>query len=357
MKAFESYLLGSVKLNNRIVMAPLTRSRAIDNIPNELMKTYYSQRATAGLIITEGTSPSINGLGYARIPGAYTDSQIEGWKNIAEGVHEKGGKIFVQLMHTGRVSSSFNIPKGGKILAPSAVQLTTNEMYTDQKGFQPHDTPNPMTLEEIKTTQNEFVMASKKLIDSGIDGIELHAANGYLLNQFLNPKTNLRKDDYGGNYKNRARFVLELARSVANEIGADKVGIRFSPYGVFNDMLGDYEELVEAYTYLANELRKLGIAYIHLVDQIDAMGAPEFATDIQKTIKDAFQGSIIVGGGVNTIEQAEDLLNKGYDLVYIGRPYISNPNMVEKLKTKSPLTIPNPDTFYTPGEVGYTDYV
>ncbi|NAS30789.1 alkene reductase [Flavobacteriaceae bacterium R38] len=355
MKIFEPYSLEGTKLNNRIVMAPLTRCRAIDNTPNELMRTYYSQRATAGLIIAEGTSPSANGLGYARMPGAYTEAQIEGWKSIAEGVHENNGKIFVQLMHTGRVTSVLNLPENAEVVAPSAIHLQ-GEMYTDSKGMQPHDKPRAMTQDDIISTQDEFVNATKRLVESGIDGIELHSANGYLLEQFLDPKTNVRTDVYGGDYKNRARFILETAKKVTAAIGGSKVGIRFSPYGVFNDMSGDYKDIVEIYTYLAEELAKLGLAYIHIVDQRVAMNAPEFATDIQRTIKNAFKGNVIVGGNVHSAEQAEHFVNDGYDLVYIGRPFISNPSLVEKLKTNEELAVPDYDTFYTADEVGYTDY-
>lgn len=197
MKTFEKFKLGDIQLNNRIVMAPLTRNRAINNVPNELMRKYYAQRATAGLIISEGTSPSPNGLGYARTPGAYSKVQIEGWKNIAEGVHENGGNIFVQLMHTGRVSSLLNLPKNSQVFAPSSITLE-GEIYTDSKGFQPHDTPQEMTIADIKKVQDDYVNAAKQLIDAGIDGVELHAANGYLLEQFINPKTNVRTDEYGG---------------------------------------------------------------------------------------------------------------------------------------------------------------
>jgi len=356
MKIFESYTLGDLTLSNKIVMAPMTRSRALQNTPNALMRTYYAQRAGAGLIITEGTSPSINGLGYPRIPGAYTAAQLDGWKAIAEGVHESGGKIFVQLMHTGRVTASLNLPEGGKTLAPSAVPLTEGEMYTDTAGMQPHDSPIAMTQEDIEIAQQEFVNAAKGLVNAGIDGIELHSANGYLLDQFLNPKTNIRTDNYGGNYKNRARFVLETARKVVHAVGENKVGIRFSPYGVFNDMMGDFEDLVDMYTYIAQELAKLNIAYIHIVDQRVAMNAPEFATDIRQTIREHFSNTLIVGGDINSAQGAEALLSEGYDLAYIGRPFIANPNLVAKLKAKEPLTQPNFDLLYTPDEKGYTDY-
>lgn len=356
MKTFEPTFLGNIELNNKIVMAPLTRCRAINNTPNELMKTYYSQRATAGLIISEGTSPSPNGLGYARMPGAYTKEQVQGWKAIAEGIHDNNGKFFIQLMHAGRVASQLNLPEGGRIISPSGVHLDSGEMYTDSKGFQPHDIPEEMTIEDIVATKEEFIKSAEMLIEAGVDGVELHAANGYLLEQFINPKTNLRTDEYGGNYKNRARFILELAHELSRAIGSDKVGIRFSPYGVFNDMQGNYDDLVDIYTYLADELGDLGITYIHIVDQTVAMNAPEFATDIKRTIKNAFKKSVIVGGNVHTSSQIEDHLKEGYDLVYIGRPFISNPTLVEKLKTNQTLTEPDYDTFYTPDAIGYTDY-
>lgn len=356
MKIFESFPLSEVELKNKIVMAPMTRCRAIDNTPNALMAEYYSQRASAGLIITEGTSPSKSGLGYARMPGAFTDAQINGWRFIAEGIHHNGGKVFIQLMHTGRVSAKLNLPEGTQTMAPSAIPLTTTEMYTDQNGMQPHEVPVEMTLAQIEETQEEFVVSATKLIEAGIDGIELHSANGYLLEQFLNPKSNQRTDTYGGDYKNRARFVLELAKKTAAAIGANKVGIRFSPYGAFNDMESNYEDLVELYTYLASELGTLGIAYIHIVDQRVAMNAPEFESDIRRTIKQHFNGAIIGGGDVHTAAQGEAKLEEGYDLVYIGRPFISNPTLVDKLKNNETLTPPDLDTFYTADEVGYLDY-
>ena len=355
MNPFETYTLKNVVLKNRIVMAPMTRCRAIDNIPNELMATYYSQRASAGLIITEGTSPSINGLGYARIPGAYSPAQMEGWKHIAEAVHDKDGKIFVQLMHTGRIAAAENIPSGGEAVAPSPVKAA-GQMYTDAHGMVDHVTPKAIPLEHIDETQQEYVDSAEKLIRAGIDGIELHAANGYLLDQFLNPRSNLREDAYGGDFKNRARFVIETAQKVASAIGAERVGIRVSPYGAMNDLEHDYEDLVDLYAYLAQELRKLGIAYIHIVDHTGTMGAPDFKTDIKKTIKLNFGGTIITGGDVTSKEDAEKVLADGYDLVYIGRPFISNPNLVEKLQQGEALTEPNGDLFYTPGPEGYTDY-
>lgn len=355
MSIFDTYKLGNITLKNRIVMAPMTRCRAIDNIPNDLMAKYYGQRAGAGLIITEGTSPSANGLGYARIPGAYSPAQIDGWKQIAKTVHEKDGKIFVQLMHCGRVSAAENVPEGGTTVAPSAVKAA-GEMYTDSNGNVEHVMPKAILNEQIDNVQQEFVDSAKLLIRAGIDGVELHAANGYLLDQFLNPASNLREDKYGGDFKNRARFVIETAEKTASAVGAENVGIRISPYGAMNDVEHNYDDLVDLYSYLAKELRRIGIAYIHIVDHTGTMGAPDFKTDIKNTIKLNFNGTIITGGDVNSKEDAAQVIKDGYDLVYVGRPYISNPELVEKFMHNSELTEPNQDLFYTPGAEGYTDY-
>ncbi|WAC02415.1 alkene reductase [Lacinutrix neustonica] len=319
------------------------------------MATYYGQRAGAGLIISEGTSPSVNGLGYPRIPGAYSPAQIEGWKAIAEAIHEKGSILFVQLMHCGRITSAENLPKMGETLAPSAVKAD-GKMMTDTKGLLEHETPKKMTLEDIETAQMEYVNCAKNLIRVGVDGVELHSANGYLMEQFLNPKSNLRADEYGGNFKNRARFVIETTKKVVAAIGAENVGIRFSPYGEMNDVKSDYDDLVELYVYLATELKTLGIAYIHIVDHRGEMGAPEFKTEIKKTIKGAFAGTVITGGEIHSKEKAQDVLDQGFDMAYIGRSFISNPDLVEKLKNDKALTQPKEALFYTPGAEGYTDY-
>lgn len=357
MNLFESFPLGKTTLKNRIVMAPMTRSRAIDNIPNELMAQYYQQRASAGLIISEGTSPSPNGIGYPRIPGAYSDEQIEGWKKVADAVHAKEGKIFVQLMHTGRITGKANMPAGSVTLAPSPIQAA-GEIFTDTDGMVAHETPRAMTLEEIETAQNEYALAAKRLIDeAGVDGIELHAANGYLLNQFIDPQSNQREDQYGGSIDNRTRFVVETVQKVAHEIGSEKVGIRFSPYGAYNDMLADYEEQEDTFIYLAREIAKIKLSYIHIVDQRVAFGAPDFITDIKKTIKENFKGITISGGDINTTAKAEQLIEDDLDLVYVGRPYISNPNLVESLQNNATLVDPDENTFFSAGAEGYTDYI
>ncbi|MDO1500587.1 alkene reductase [Winogradskyella maritima] len=355
MELFKPYVLGDYTLKNRIVMAPMTRCRAIDNIPNELMEEYYAQRAGAGLIISEGTSPSVNGIGYARIPGAYSPAQIVGWRQIANKVHENDGLLFVQLMHCGRIAAAENLPDGGEVVAPSVAQAS-GEMYTDENGMQPHVTPRAMTRGDLDLAQDEFVNAARLLINANVDGVELHAANGYLLDQFLNPNSNLREDEYGGNFENRARFVLETAEKVVDAVGSGKVGIRISPYGAMNDVSHNYDDLVEMYAYLALKLKELGIAYIHIVDHTGSMGAPEFKTDIKATIKGAFVGTVITGGDIDSKEKGEQVIDDGFDLAYIGRPFISNPDLVEKLKKGADLTAPNPDLFYTPGPKGYIDY-
>ncbi len=306
MKLFSQYNLGSIKLKNRVVMAPMTRSRAIGNIPNDLMVEYYKQRSNAGLIITEGVSPSPNGLGYPRIPGIFNQEQIEGWKKITNAVHENGGKIFIQLMHTGRVSHPENMLKDAEILAPSAIALD-GEMYTDTKGMQPYPTPKEMSYKAIEKVQDEYVQASKNAIEAGFDGVELHGANGYLIDQFINTASNKRTDIYGGSIENRSRFAIETAKKVSDAIGADKTAIRLSPYGAFNGM-EQFEDIEETFSLIASELGKLGLAYIHIVDH-SSMGAPEVSDIVKTKIQNNFGGTIIASGGFDKA-RAENVLNE-----------------------------------------------
>lgn len=353
-KLFSAYETNGFKLKNRIVMAPMTRSRAEEkNAPNELMATYYAQRAGAGLIITEGTAPSPNGLGYARIPGIYSDAHIEGWSKVTKGVHEQGSKIFLQLMHTGRVSHELNMPEGAKILAPSAVK-SSGEMYTDAKGNQPFPVPKEMTTSEIKQTVEEHVTAARNAMTAGFDGVEIHSANGYLLEQFLNPKVNQRNDEYGGSIENRCKFVLEVTAAIADAIGKEKVGIRLSPYGAFGDM-PQYDEIDETYTYLTKELNRQGILYVHIVDH-SSMGSPEVPLEIKQEIRKQFSKTLILSGGYDKARAEEDIEKGLGDLVAFGRPFIANPDLVSRMKNDIPLAEPNPETFYTPGKKGYTDY-
>jgi N-ethylmaleimide reductase len=346
--------LGSTFLSNHIVMAPMTRCRAIGNIPNELMAKYYEQRSQAGLIITEGTSPSPNGLGYARMPGIFNVQQTKGWEKVTNAAHGNGGKIFVQLMHSGRISHPLNMAAGTQILAPSAIK-PSGQMWTDAKQLQDYPTPKEMTPEDIEHTKAEFVTAAKNALQSGFDGVELHGANGYLLEEFLSPISNIRKHNYGGSIENRCRFVLEVVTAVAAAIGKNKTGIRISPFGVAGDM-PHYPEIDETYDYLSMQLNKIDIAYIHIVDH-SAMGAPAVPVEIKKRIRNNFKNSIILCGGYDK-DRAEADLESGFaDLIAFGRPFINNPDLVERMANNWPLSETlNMDQFYTADEKGYTDY-
>jgi N-ethylmaleimide reductase len=350
---FSKTELGPLTLQNRLVMAPLTRSRATDNLPNALMAQYYAQRASAGLIITEGTSPSPNGLGYPRIPGIFSTAQVDAWKPITQAVHAQGAGIFMQLMHTGRVSHILNLPKGGRVLAPSAV-AAAGEMYTDAEGLKPHSVPQAMSEADIQAAQAEYVQAARNAVAAGFDGVELHAANGYLLEQFIRPNSNLRTDRYGGPIENRARFVLEVAQAVIAAIGRDKVGMRLSPYGVFNDM-PLYEAMEADYTYLAQQLNALGLIYVHLVDH-SPMGAPPVPDSMKAAFRKLFKRTLILSGGYDAARAESDLTARRCDLIAVGRAFLANPDLVARWKTGAAENTPDPSTFYTPGPKGYTDY-
>jgi N-ethylmaleimide reductase len=353
-KLFSPAKLGLLELKNRIVMAPLTRCRAINNLPNDLMATYYQQRATAGLIITEGTSPSPNGLGYARIPGIFTEAQVAGWKKTTFAVHQSGGKIIVQLMHTGRISHILNMQQGTEILAPSAIKAS-GQMWTDAKQLQDYPTPKAMTMEDIISTQMEYVTAAKNAIAAGFDGVELHGANGYLLEEFLSPISNVRLDKYSSSIENRCRFVLEVAKAVAMAIGKERTGIRLSPYGVAGDM-PNYEEIDSTYDYLSKELNKLDIAYIHLIDH-SSMGAPNVPIEIKKLIRKNFKNTLIICGGYDKENAEKDIESGLCDLIGFGRPFINNPDLVARLQLNQELSQSlKTDLFYSADEKGYTDY-
>jgi N-ethylmaleimide reductase len=350
-KLFGDINLNNIILSNRIVMAPMTRSRAIDHIPNDLMLTYYRQRASAGLIITEGVAPSPNGLGYARIPGAYTQDQVRAWEKVADAVHQQGGKIFMQLMHVGRIAHIANMPAGAKILAPSAI-AAKGDMWTDTEGMQPFGTPVEMSKEEVQVTIDEFVTAAKNAMEAGFDGVELHGANGYLLEQFLNPHSNQRNDEYGGSVENRIRFVAEVTNQVAAAIGKEHVGIRLSPYNQYNDQQM-YDETFETYDKLSREIQQAGISYIHLIDYACRQHSPELIDNIRQN----FSGAYILNGGY-TLERANEVLESGQaDLVSFGAPFISNPDLPYRLQKNLPLAQPDPALFFTAGEEGYINYV
>lgn len=351
---FEPLARPSLQLANRVVMSPMTRSRAVDaNTPNALMADYYGQRATAGLIITEGTSPSPNGLGYARIPGLFNDEQVRGWKAVTDAVHAKGGKIFVQLMHTGRVAHTANLPAGAEVLAPTA-DVCPGEMYTDAQGMLPHSKPRAMTETDIAQAVDEYVKSARLAIEAGFDGIELHAANGYLIEQFLNANVNLRTDAYGGSMENRNRFAIEVARATTAAIGAHRVGVRLSPYGVLSGT-GAFPDVDSQYLALVQELSKLRLQYVHLLDH-SAMGAPSVPAELKARLRAAFQGVFILAGGFDRSAAQASLQAGQADLIAFARPFLANPDLVERMRAGAPTNAPDSATFYTPGPKGYTDY-
>lgn len=351
VKLLSPFDLGPLKLRNRVVMAPMTRSRAIGNLPNDLMAEYYAARGTAGLIITEGTSPSPNGLGQPRIPGLFNADHVRGWRKVTDAVHAAEGRIFVQLMHGGRVAHPANMPADSRIVAPSAVAVS-GEIWTDAEGHQPYPTPAELAAHEVEAIVEEFVRSARHAIDAGFDGVELNAANGYLIEQFLNPHVNGRDDEWGG--QGRAKFVLEIARRTVEAIGAGRVGIRISPCGVLNDT-GAFEGVEAFYIDLAARLAALGLVYVHIVDH-SAMGAPPVCADLKSAIRNRFGGACILSGGYTAARAEADLQDDKGDLIAFGRPFIGNPDLVEKLRTGAPLREADPSLFYAPGPEGYTRF-
>jgi N-ethylmaleimide reductase len=351
---FEPVSVRTLTLRNRTVMSPMTRSRAVEaSTPNALMATYYAQRATAGLLITEGTSPSPNGLGYARIPGLFNAAQVAGWTLVTDAVHAQGGKIVIQLMHTGRVTHLANLPAGAEVVGP-VDGACPGEMYVDALGMQPHTPVRAMTEADIAHAVGEYAQAARLAIEAGFDGIELHAANGYLIEQFLNANVNTRTDGYGGSIAGRNRFALEVARATASAIGAERVGIRLSPHGVFNGT-GPFADVDAQYLALVQELSALGLMYVHVLDH-SAMGAPAVPAELKAALRAAFDGPFILAGGFDTASAEQALAAGQADLIAFGRPFLSNPDLVARMQSGAPLNAPDFGTFYTPGEQGYTDY-
>ncbi len=339
-------------LANRVVMAPMTRSRALGNVPNELMAEYYGQRTSAGLIVTEGTSPTPDGLGYPRIPGIFSDEQVEGWRGVTDRVHEGGGLIFLQLMDTGRVAHPLNLPDGADVRAPSAVPLEETRMWVDGEGNLEIPAPRAMTGAEIEETIAAYVQAARNAVAAGFDGVELHGANGYLIEQFLNPHTNQRDDAWGGSVEARARFLVEVATRVAAAIGPEKVGLRLSPWGTFNEM-PHYPEIAESYDHVADAMSELGLAYLHVIRPPKGDDVPG---DAHVRIAKRFPGTVIFAGNYDR-ESAERELERGdADLIAFARAFLANPDLPERFEAGAELNEPDPDTFYAAGPEGYTDY-
>ena len=348
---FEPIKVGAWDLPQRFVMAPLTRNRAGEKqVPRDIAVTYYGQRAGAGLIITEGTQPSAVGQGYLNTPGIHSPEQIEGWRAVADEVHANGGRIVVQLMHVGRIAHPDN-KHGLETVAPSAIQLE-GQIITAE-GQLDHAVPRALETDEIPGIVEEFVHASRSAIEAGLDGVELHAANGYLLHQFLGPKSNLRTDEYGGSPENRARLVLEVARAVVEAIGADKVGIRISPahnvQGVVED---DAADVAATYGTLVDGLAPLGLAYLSVL--------ADPSTELFADLRTRFGGIVIANSGfasVTQLDEVKQIVDGGQaDLVAVGREYIANPDLAERWRTGAELNEPNQATFYGGDAEGYIDY-
>lgn len=350
---FEPYTLGSLMLSNRIVMAPLTRNRAgAGLVPSELAAAYYSQRASAGLIITEATQISAEAQGYQDTPGIYSLEQITGWHKVTEAVHARGGQIFLQIWHVGRISHVDLRPDGTAPVAPSAIRADAKTFVND--GFADVSEPRALEPDEITGIVEDFRNAAANAIAAGFDGVEIHAANGYLLDQFLKETANVRTDAYGGSVENRARLVLEVAAAVADEIGAERTGIRISPVGPLNGIVVNTSQQAQ-YNYLVEKLDALSLVYLHVVE-----GAPGGPRDIAPFDYDALRerfSNTYIGNNGYTLELATSRLSANQtDLVAFGHTFIANPDLVERLRTGAELAQLDPTTLYGGGAKGYIDY-
>lgn len=358
-KLFSPLKVGALTLPNRVFMAPLTRLRSIEpgDIPTPLMAEYYRQRASAGLIITEAIQISFQAKGYAGAPGLHTQEQLNAWKKITQAVHDEGGHIAVQLWHVGRISHNSLQPGQQAPVAPSAIAADTRTTVRDETGAWvrvPCSTPRALETEEIPGIITDFRQATANAREAGFDYIELHAAHGYLLHQFMSPASNQRTDQYGGSIENRTRLTLEVVDATAAEWGAERIGIRISPLGPFNG-LDNGEDQEEAALYLIEELNKRHIAYLH-ISEPDWAGGKPYSDAFRDAVRARFKG-VIIGAGAYTAEKAESLIEKGFiDAVAFGRSYISNPDLVERLQQNAPLNEPDGETFYGGGAKGYTDY-
>ena len=359
---FDPTQAGDLALANRIVLAPLTRNRAPDAIPTALMAEYYAQRASGGLLVTEATAISHQGQGYADVPGLYGSEQLDGWKQVTRAVHEAGGKIVVQLWHVGRVSHTELQPDGGKPVAPSAITAKTKTVLLKDGAptFVATSEPRALSVEELPGIVQTYQLAARNAVETaGFDGVEVHGANGYLLDQFLKSGSNQRTDDYGGSIENRARLLLEVTRAVTGAIGGGRTGIRLSPVTPANDVHdADPQPLFD---YVVRQLATLNLAYIHIIE--GATGGPREIADRPfdyAALKTAYrqaggQGAWMVNNGYDQALAKQAVAN-GADLVAFGKPYIANPDLVERLRRNAPLNLPDQATFYGGGAKGYTDY-
>ncbi|NGM87123.1 alkene reductase [Parapusillimonas sp. SGNA-6] len=339
--------IGRMQLEHRLAMSPLTRSRAkADGTPSDLAAEYYSQRASLGLLITEGTQPSDDGQGYLNSPGIYTDSHVAGWRKVTDAVHARDGYLYIQLMHVGRMSHPANTPHGRQAVAPSAIAPDA-QIHTAE-GAQQVPAPRALSIDEIKSTVCDYRYAAARAIEAGADGVEIHAANGYLIQQFLSPNANHRRDAFGGSIANRIRFALEVADAVVEEIGADRTGIRLSP----GSALGGIDEgprYGDLYRVLVAELARRKLAYLHLAHHGD--------DDLLKDLRELWPGPLLVNRVNRPIERLVEDIDAGLaDIAPVGRWALANPDFVQRLRTDQALNEPDPTTFYGGGAKGYTDY-
>lgn len=353
---FIPYNLAGLTLSNRIVMAPMTRSRADNpgNVPTPLMAEYYAQRASAGLLITEGVPVSTKGVGYINVPGIYTDAQVEGWKQVTKAVHKKGGKIFAQLWHVGRISHP-DFHQGELPHAPSAIN--PNEKSYTVNGFADTVTPKEMTLADIQQTIQDFKQAVVHAMAAGFDGVEIHGANGYLLHQFFNGTSNHRTDVYGGSSENHARILFDIVEAIQEAVNLNKVGVRLSPSlnGLFGITMD--ENTIPTFEYIVKKLNNYPLAYLHLTEPFAPVDHLPFAVmQVAKHFRPLYNGTLMINKGFNKATANTVLAAGDADLVSFGVPFLANPDLVERLKQNAPLNAPDQNTFYTPGAKGYTDY-
>jgi N-ethylmaleimide reductase len=352
----EKLQLGPIELNNRVVMAPMTRSRANnpEKTPFDIHVEYYRQRASAGLIISEGSQISTKAVGYINTPGIHTAAQVEGWKKVTQAVHEEGGKIFIQLWHVGRMSHpDFH---GGELPhAPSAIN-PHSKSFTPQ-GFKETVTPKEMTIEEIKQTILDYQNAAKNAMEAGFDGVEIHSSNGYLLHQFFNRTSNIRTDEYGGSIENRAKILFEVIDAIKEVMPEDRIGVRLNPslHGIFGMTMD--EETIPTFDYIIDKLNDYKLSYLHLSEPFnDVSDIPHAVTQIAHRYRPVYKGILIINASFDQKRGNQYLLEGLADAVAYGKPFISNPDLVERFAENAPLADWDTDTFYTPGEKGFTDY-
>ena len=353
---FEPLQVGALKLRNRLVMAPLTRGRAgKERVPNELMQEYYTQRASAGLIISEATQISEQGAGWSQSPGIHTEEQVKGWQKITEAVHQQGGLIYLQLWHTGRASHPYFQPNGELPVSASAIKAQ-GDAYTPE-GKKPYVTPRSLELEEIPGIVQDYVNATKRAQAAGFDGVEIHGANGYLIDQFIRDCSNQRTDAYGGSIENRLRFLLEITEAVVNEWTPERVGVRLSPTNPFNDMRDSNP--IATFTKATEALNQFNLAYLHISEPLPGHMLPVLAVEGERVgpyMRKVFNGIFMVNGGYDALKGATAIANNEADLVSYGIPFIANPDLPERYRTGASLNQADPSTFYTHEAQGYTDY-